>query len=450
MFLTENVFTHKKGLDRYPKMKHEKATISYPFEVLRKYITNTKELNCDKKEESLAKLWPIYRSIRRIAYLALDSHYTPVPFSIDLTSIISNFNDSYTELFDMDSKFQRALHQLNDVMRTNIYMSSDGMLVNSSMSELVHYKLLSLSKNNNNLTWLKKTLAPNATKQITLQNIDEIIKCCYKEKDWNSKALVQLEFRKSDLEKTETIDNLLKMEIEERKKISIKSSKVAIHIDRTRNILNVVYALHENTKDKELLLKSLKILNRFILNKNIYCKNYGYESSAHNIIQCLQLVLKGIFGDTTQFRFDAPGDYIDNNLYAGYGSKKAGNNIKQLISDLKGTIYFSKDLENEINLTNTIMEGLKIRGAVACYTGSTKLFANPELNTETAEFDGLIVIPNYDPYKMFAMIIEAKNINKGHTLAAKQLKKRLSNSCKGYIDYEQIEKITNMGVPATP
>jgi len=434
-------------LNRYPKLKYEGETIIYPFEILRNYIISTNETTSDSKEGSLRKLWSIYRSIRRIAYLALDSHYTPVPFSIDITSIISNFNDSYTELFDMESKFQKALFQLNDVMRTNIYMSSEALLENSGTSELVYNKLLEVSKNNCNITWLKKVLSPSNSRQSdnNLQNIEDIVKWCYKVKDWNSSAIVHLEFRKSDLVKKETLDNLLAREIDEKKKIGKKKCKVAIHFDRAKDILNVIYALDERVKDKELLVKALQIMKLFISSKKTYLSNYGYESSPENVIQCMQLVLKGIFGSKGQFRFDCPGGSLNNYLYANYGSKKAANAIKQLISNIENTNYFDKDIENEINLTKLVLERLQVHGAIACFTGSTKLFLDPEQNTETAEFDGLIVAPSHDPYKMFAIIIEAKNHHKGHTAAVNQLKKRLSEHCEDYIDYRQIETVTNKG-----
>lgn len=430
-------------LHRYANIPSDLEGQNYPFQVIRSYY-----LNRDEKDNRLNKLWGIYRAIRLVAYLALDSHYTPVPFSIDLTSIISNFSESYNEIFDRQSSFQKALLQLNDVISTNIYMSSEALLQTSSVAEKVYKRLMEASSDNKgSITWLKNMFKPPRLDLSTVESesIEQILRNSYRNKDWDNNYLAHFEFNLDGLQNEKSIGNLIRMEYIEQNRVGRSFCRVAIHLDPTRKVLSIVYALMNGLKDKEKLKAALRIMATLISYNQMIPRNYGFASNPNNTLEAIRLVLAVVFGVSANVRFDSLGSDLDDCFFTGGGSKKASEKLGKLKSSIEPK--FDKDAVNEVAVMQTVLNRLAWKGAVLTFAGSTKLYKDDSNDTE-AEFDGLIFTPTYDPRKMFGIIVEAKNQNHGQTSAKKQLKKRLADLCNPLVDYSTIESVDRKGTYA--
>lgn len=74
------------------------------------------------------RLITLYRHVRRLSYLALDTLYTPAPFSLELGTLMADLMDNPETYMLEESTFQRALRQLDEVMREVVYQSPNALI----------------------------------------------------------------------------------------------------------------------------------------------------------------------------------------------------------------------------------------------------------------------------------------------------------------------------------
>jgi hypothetical protein len=75
-----------------------------------------------------SRLGKLAAQVRRIAYLTLDTLYTPAPFSIEFGTLEDDLARSPEEYMLDSSPFQLALLELNQVMRRLVYQSPEALL----------------------------------------------------------------------------------------------------------------------------------------------------------------------------------------------------------------------------------------------------------------------------------------------------------------------------------
>lgn len=94
-----------------------------PFQIifLQKILDMYLEVN--PKNQNLHQ---IFRRIRQLSYLFLDSQYSPFPLDFDISKIFLNFNDYVTDLFiKQNSQISKTLDSFDDFLSVNMYHSAD-------------------------------------------------------------------------------------------------------------------------------------------------------------------------------------------------------------------------------------------------------------------------------------------------------------------------------------
>ena len=119
-------------LQRYKRT--DNGHVEFSSKILRSYYFK------DNSNVHLTKIWDVYSNIRKIAFLSLDSIYAPVPFSLNLTSIVLSFNQYYEEIFIKKSAYKNALEELEKVLQNSVYLNSDSILnTNKATEEVVNF-----------------------------------------------------------------------------------------------------------------------------------------------------------------------------------------------------------------------------------------------------------------------------------------------------------------------
>lgn len=109
-------------LERTLNRDGDRQTASYANEVLGHIIwEQTGDL-------TWGRLITLYRHVRRLSYLALDTLYTPAPFSLELGTLMADLMDHPETYMLEESTFQKALRQLDDVMREVVYQSPNALI----------------------------------------------------------------------------------------------------------------------------------------------------------------------------------------------------------------------------------------------------------------------------------------------------------------------------------
>src|SRR5699024_10092451 len=121
-------------LERYRRGNGGNEIVDFSKALLIEYMS--------EENKNLRKHWTIYKSIRKIAYVLMDSHYAPIPFKLDSASIMLNLGHYHEELINNESAFHKALDQTNGVLESSLYLEPNSMLITSSRINQIHRNLI--------------------------------------------------------------------------------------------------------------------------------------------------------------------------------------------------------------------------------------------------------------------------------------------------------------------
>ena len=430
---------------RLDKCGDGKSIVDLASSILRDYINKQ-----DEKREPLKKIWGLYDNIRRISYLALDSHYTPVPFSINLSSIILNIEELVNTMVDPNSSFQLALQQLNEVVRDNVYMCGPTLLEISRVTEQTVNRINVLENKLDSITALRHLIEPNNQSCELEKPFKEIFNTQFLARqpnpDWGATSIVHLTYSTDSLYQMIKFDTVLTEKLK-RKKIGISSCRVGVQVCPERQRLTITYGIINNMSDNDKIRTALAILSDILYFEGVNIDPNYSKQKYNNNHQCVGLFIKSIFSWKTRFKLEGPAYRNISPFFMGRGSKKASKWLKKYIEDICKHVELNKDCKHELKFIDEIITDLSSLGSLICFAGSTKVMLNNAI-TESAEFDGLIILPNEDPYIRFAIIVEAKNQKDGHKAGQNQLEKRLEALLINDIDYV-IEPVYQKGAYAT-
>ena len=119
--------------ERYRRKTGGPEIVDFSQSILRSFI----QTRPDDPDQALVALWAVFRSIRRITYLALDSLYAPVPFSLDLSSFFFSLEHFLADVFAHDSAFHLALDRFEGVLRDTVYLAPRSQLEHARRSDAV-------------------------------------------------------------------------------------------------------------------------------------------------------------------------------------------------------------------------------------------------------------------------------------------------------------------------
>lgn len=411
-----NILLALYQLQRYKRKG--KDFVDFSSKLLRIYISPSEE---NPKQLELKKL---YDRIREISFITLDSIYAPVPFNIDLASILLNFDDLVESLFLKNTSYQIALLNLERVLQDSVYMCTDSCLSIAKASEDTFIKLDKNKFRLNSISQIDKIMLPKHKDEINSDNIVE--------QDWLSKRKIIQEFFLSQSE-WKIVHNLIsdevKYEINLRKKIGTSRIRTGVLLNSRKNTLKVAYGI-TTSNNTQSIIAALKIIQEVCILRNKLIRN-GIQPQIDNEENLMSFFCKSIFGWNKRF--------ILENKNIDKSAILISTGKIEMLKLIDVFIETAKDLLNEdeifeVKKIKNIICHIHYSGLTVVFVGGTKLYEENS-NQECAEFDGIVFKPTLNPKKHFAYIIEAKNYRKGAIEAEKQLNKRLEKQLLSELEY---------------
>src|SRR5699024_7895314 len=223
------------------------------------FSTNLLEEYMDPKLEDLKPVWDIFRIIRKMSYLYMDSNYAPIPFKLDLSSLILTLDSLESPTVD-DSIFNKTLKGKYE-------------------GEKIERRFNNLSQERFKVSELKSLLSPHNNND-EISNVFNSSTAVSIESSWDSSNSLDLDYNIS------TERNIIKKdvyEIEEHflKKLGSKKCIVGAMIPPDKDNLRIAFSIKNTNKNKEN--KALDIVKEVLDFDNQLLRN-GFEKETQSKI----------------------------------------------------------------------------------------------------------------------------------------------------------------------
>jgi hypothetical protein len=411
-----NLYTALFQLQRYKRKSPE--IVKFASNVIRVYFSyETKDFN-------IIRLKGIYGKIRQISFITLDSLYTPVPFNLELSSILLGFNDLYESLFTKNATYSIALSTLENVLQDTIYLSVDSCL-NTSVSShkellLLRSKLRSVSK----ISTLYNYLNPRKKSSISASE---------QEKEWHCEKKIFQEYHiaRGKDELPEPLRNPVRWELDCQIRIGKSTSIIGLLTNKKSSNIKLAFGL--KTKNINLAQRAtLKVITEAIKFRKSFQSDYQNRKDEENRISMMTFLIKSIFGWNKRVLLNDKVKKASAYIMES-GRTRFLEHLNNYLALSEGKL--SDNERFEVKQLGQLVKHLQHSGLTIGYVGKTRLF-NEGVNTECAEFDGLLFFPTKNPRNNFAFVIEAKNQSNGATYARKQLTTRLNENLNTGLSYD--------------
>lgn len=402
-------------LRRYNNTPKYKELIRFASNILKSYINN---------DEAMIDLWNIYMVIRKIAYLVIDSTYAPIPFKLELSSIVSNLQ----YLFDVNGEngISQTLQKIDIVLQDSLYLSGNSLIASSIKTNEILDKVntFELKGELRKISVVRKLIEPLSDRNSNLVSVfNNYSKHKFPKILWDQSNCIEINYDNIDKFKSLFPSNIYDLEIYMQNKCGKNSCYVAAAYNPSKKLLRIVYSPKRELDDIVKIKSYLKFCaeqGQFSL--DLAKKNYNNTYTLENKRKVLEFCMKSIMGWSYSFSFEW--EQIQNTnldpILIENGTGKMVKLIDKYIDSAKNKI--NKNNLHEMIVVRDYLKTLNYRGNICCFLGATKLWGdNP---TPKAEFDGIIFMPNRAD-DIFAVIVEAKNKPNGKTEAKRQLAERL-------------------------
>lgn len=427
-------------LDRYRKASGNEETVNFSKTILKEYL--------NEENEEMKKYWGIYKSIRKIAFIILDSHYAPIPFNLDFSSIILNLENYQEAIVDDFSMFQKALDQINVVLENSLYLEANSLLISRVRSLQIYkeFQLLAEEQSFEKVSDIKKLLEPS-TNDVEYKKVFQQKADVDPVRSWNANIL-DLTYEELNFHFGLFPNNLFDFENTFTNKVGLSSCLVAASYPPSKKVFRLVLSTKENLGIKRNVMSVMDIIKSVVsFNEDLLLNGYQQSNQLEREFKekIFKFFLASIFGTEREFTLDylPLSKSTQSPLFVGKGSVHLTNEISSYIESVKE--YLNPDQLHEMLMTRKVVEGLKYRGLIIAYIGATKVRKKNESKYES-EFDGIVVLPN-QKQKSFFYVIEAKNKPNGNTEAKTQLTERLVSKLDDTFGVT-LENIGNRGAVA--
>lgn len=410
-------------LKRYTSKENGKEYVNFSLKILRLYLSE------DLKDSSLIRLKELFKNIRRIAFLSLDAFYAPVPFSLDLSSIIMSFKEIYRDVLVQSQGFQTALKELEVVLQNTVYLSDSAILKTSQATEdLYQDLLLNDAITTATITGIKDCLIPN-------KNNNNKFKYDKSHLDWNEKKQLLIIFDNCLTHSPNTIKNQVSWEENTTNTVGKTRCRFGLLHSPNQDSIRLCFAIKDSNYIDELRT-AIKGVNKCVIYSSTfsseaeYNKKNNYRSqNANNIFEFL---LRATLGWENRFILTSAVQKSSSFI----GEKGKINFLKRINIILKAPDeILDNDKRVEISSLGKLVEIINYSGYMIGFCGATKLFKATG-STEVAEFDGVLFKTKVDPSEPFMYILESKNKTGGATESKRQLTKRLKAIIPNELTYE--------------
>ena len=392
-------------LQRYKRKS--KQHVEFASKLLRLYV------NYDQSDIQQVELFELYRTIRTISFITLDSFYAPVPFNLELSSILLGFDTLYESLFVKNTTYRIALRNLERVLQDSVYLSSDSCLCTSRTSERILSELK--EKNIDSMTSLYYAVCPSCNKEDLNTTVNEL--------DWEreKKLVLNYKYRYSQSSQLPTsLSDELKWEKEQRDLIGKSSCRVSLLKNARSNEIRLVFGLI--SKRNNLNIKAaLKCISQSVKFQNSFSEKALMRRTKLNEKEYIRFILKAVFGWDKRFILENKNK--DNQaVIVSQGRVELLSEIDNYLESADD--FLNKDEIFEVEKMKDLITKVNYAGLSIAFVGETKLYKQNETNA-IAEFDGILITPNLSGNEIFAYVLEAKNYNGGLNDAKAQLTDRV-------------------------
>lgn len=398
-------------LNRYRRREDGHETVNFCQAILRSYLTTRDRM----EHQALAALWRLYRSIRRLTYLALDSHYAPVPFSLDLASIFFSLEHFLTDVFLEDSSFQDALGRLEGVMRDTVYLAPVTLLNHARVSDAV-LKRLQDKKSIDTITGLWEILKPRkASKTFGSSDSEPNLP--------DARDILSFAYDVDPAVAERILPDPMKWERAAQSTVGLRSCRFAADFDPLKRHLKVAASLTPGI-GRPLAWKIASRVAKQVLDFDLSLSEASEPSAtetARNGMALLRFLLPLTFGSNKEYRLRAMPVVKVAPVVWGYGSTKMSNRVNEYLRWASEASVLDADGLNEIERLRDALGAISYRGALVAFAGATEVL---EEGRPLAEFDGLVFLLSREIEDATVLIVEAKNMAGGHTQSEKQLRKQ--------------------------
>jgi len=389
-------------LDRYRRPEGAEEVVRYCQSVVRSYLDWSRGA---RRSEN--PTWRLYSSIRRFAYLSLDSLYTHIPFSIDLSYIFLSLERYREEVFSSRSIFQDALERLDGVMRDSVYLSPRSLLQVSSTSKATLDKLNQQGTKRKS-TRMRAILGPDYTRE----GIEEDIfsKALLESDDYSqSEKQVSLSYEFEPSTTRNPLPNTVEKEIELVSSVGRTLSNFGIEWDPNGSSLRIAASIDKGSKDQKIAFEILKRLNN--LNKRLRGDTkLSMTPTQHyrNIRALTEFAYRTLWGWDYDYRFNDRAVEGSYPLYLDTGTTKIADNVDDYREDLSDIEEFGEDDVHEYIVLSQVLTEMDYKGHTSVYAGSLEVTSDTDI---IAEMDGVILLLGDDKENRKCAIVEAKNQN---------------------------------------
>lgn len=397
-------------LNRYRRREHGHEIVTFCQSILRSYIVDRDS----NRDQSLAALWRLYRSIRRVTYLALDSHYAPVPFSLDLTSIFFSIEHYLSDVFLEDSTFQDALGRLEGVMRDTVYLGPVTLLNHARVSHEILDRLQSAPGSESTVTQLWRLLDPRGSEG-TFQTPTDLAPLPA------ARDVLQLAYELDPAVALRVLPDPMQWETDARRAVGLRSCLFGAEFDPGKRHLKVAAALTpdlESSLEWKAGLRVCKQVVDFDLGLQVETELPAAQQY-RNGLAMLRFLLPIALGRQYEYRIRALPVVTVSPLVWNYGSTKVSGFVEDYREWAADNSFLDADGLNEVAMLRDALRKIDYRGALIAFAGQTEVLQD---SGPLAEFDGLVVLLSRQSEGVTLIIVEAKNTLGGHTQSEAQLR----------------------------
>lgn len=419
-------------LNRYRRRDGGDEVVDFCQRVLRSFTT----LEPSDADQSLVALWSLYRSIRRLTYLALDSHYAPVPFSLDLASIFFSLEHYLGDVFFEDSAFQNALQRLEGVMRDTVYMGPAQLINHARVGDEILTRLEDLEPKPETIGGMWDLVGPDRRASIHFSAPSP-----GNEHGAPMGPLVQSSYDLDPALASQLLPDPIEWERSAREAVGLRSCRFAADFDPRQQHLKVTAALDRDASVSVSRKAALRV-GKQLLDFEARIAKLGVQLSAasatRNGLGLLRFLLPQLLGAQRRFRLRTLPAVETSPIVRVYGSTRAAKVVQDYHKWANESDLVAPDQLNELEQLEAALRTIEYRGAIVAFAGSTEVIERDQL---VAEFDGLAILLSRDSSQPVLIVVEAKNTQNGHTQAEAQLRSRLAGL--GFPD--ECVEITHLG-----
>jgi len=402
-------------LNRYRRKSEGHEYADFCQAILRSYL-NTSE---DSSDQGLVALWWLYRSIRRLTYLALDSLYTPVPFSLDLASIFLSLEHYLQDVFAYHSGFQEALGKLEGVMRDTVYLAPRSLLQHAIATEAALDQMDRDPSCFGSINELAHVLGP------TPKNTQVFVCSGNLVKPDDATRIIVLSYECERAQADRLLTDTVAWETEARRHVGSRSCRFGAEWDPPRTHLRIAASVSSTLHRPDDAATAFKVARELT----------QFELTAHQVLSAspldewrggriiLEFLMRAAFGWDRLYRF-RPLALLDHApIFLGTGARNTATRVKEYLKKATASELTDADGLNEIRMLQETLQQVSFRGLLVAYSGSTEVISEGK---QLAEFDGVIFLLGRPLAEGAVILVEAKNTSNGHTLARHQLQNRLN------------------------